>query len=298
MKGNIKLTDNKIKKLEKDFHDSRSDIMMALDREGNEIGILFEKDGINSKQAKNIFPVMTDEYKWKKKDHIKKAKEFRDRIEYIYHPENDKEHPMLSKWRLDDEARLKATLDLPFGKKILESGCSSGTISIEISKDSNVKEIVGVDIRDDAIDIANNLKKDLENSGKLSKSDGSKLAFIISTIEDLDYQNDYFDTVCAFEIFEHLVPDDFEKAILSMIRMMNPNGNFLITVPNRYPDEFYINENRTRWNAPDHKNFFNVTNLEFMLKKYFKNIIFFSINDQPYDKGVHLIAEATGIKEN
>ena len=67
MKGNIKLTDNKIKKLEKDFHDSRSDIMMALDREGNEIGILFEKDGINSKQAKNIFPVMTDEYKWKKK---------------------------------------------------------------------------------------------------------------------------------------------------------------------------------------------------------------------------------------
>ena len=294
MKGNIKLTENELNKLEKDFNNSESDVMIALDRQGNEIDILF---GVSQK-AKKIFPVMIDKYEWDRVEHIKRAKEFRDRIEYIYHPEDDKGNPQLAKWRIDDESRIKKTKILPYGRKVLESGCSSGTISIEIAKDSNVKEVVGVDIRDDAIDIAGYLQKDLENKNELTKTDSEKLKFISSAIEDLNYKNGYFDTVCAFEIFEHLVPDDFEKAILSMIRMMNPNGNFLITVPNRYPDEFYINENRTRWNAPDHKNFFNVTNLEFMLKKYFKNIIFFSINDQPYDKGVHLIAEATGIKEN
>ncbi|MDP7367443.1 MAG: class I SAM-dependent methyltransferase [Candidatus Pacebacteria bacterium] len=290
MINDIKLTDNELNKLKKDFNDSGSDIMIALDREGNEIRTLFKKDKTDSK-SKKIFPVMVDKYEWGRTEHIKKAKEFRDRIEYIYTPEGDKGNPQLAKWRLDDEARIKTTKTLPYGEKVLESGCSSGTVSIEIAKNSKVKEVVGVDIRDDAIDIANNLKKK-----ELSELDANKLTFVVSAIEDLDYKSGYFDTVCAFEIFEHLVPDDFEKAILSMIRMMNKDGNFLIAIPNRYPDEFYINENRTRWNAPDHKNFFSVTSLEFILRKYFKNVRFFSINNQSYEKGVHLIAEATGIK--
>lgn len=280
--------------LKKIFEDSGADVMIALNRAGDEGEILFGKK--EDEKGQKIFPIMTEEYEWGREDQIKGAKEFRDRIEYIYHPEDDDSHPMMSTWRLDDTARIDVTKKLPFGKKVLESGCSSGTVTIEIAKLDKVELAVGVDIRDDAIEIANNLVDGLANKGELKKDVVKKLEFVVGAMEDLTYPDESFDSVCSFEVLEHLTPEDFEKAVPNLIRLMKPDGNFFVSLPNRYPDDFYVKAGRTRWNAPDHKNFFSKTSLEYLLKKYFNNVIFYPIDGRATDKGVYLMCECRNIK--
>ena len=267
------------------------DMIVGLDRSGKEISLLAIKDGITPEKAQKIFPVVVDEYEWTREEQIRRAQEFRDRIEYIYSPENDVSHPMLSTWRLDDTARIKTTLAMPYGEKVLETGCSSGTVSIEIAKLSQVKEVVGNDLRSDAITTAKDLLAKLVDEGKISKEDSAKIHFEVVAVEDLKYPSEYFDTVCAYEILEHLVIADFHNALVSMSRLLKKDGRFFMSVPNRYPDAFYTESKRMRWPAPDHKNYFSKESLEYLLKKYFKTIIFHSVDGRPTDKGVYLFAE-------
>jgi 2-polyprenyl-3-methyl-5-hydroxy-6-metoxy-1,4-benzoquinol methylase len=287
----------KMKSVEVDYGEmldiSKADLIVGLDRWGNEIAALASKNGISRKKAVKIFPVVIDQYEWSRKEQIKHAQEFRDRIEYIYSPENDSSHPMLSTWRLDDTARLKATLALPFGKKVLETGCSSGTVTIEIAKLPQTIEVVGIDLRPDAIQTAKNLVAKLTKEGKLDSKDAGKIKFQVSSVEDL-YCKSQFDNVCAFEILEHLVSSDFHKALKNMGNLLKDDGTFFMSVPNRYPDEFYVKTNRIRWQAPDHKNYFSKESLTYLLKDYFEKVIFYSLDNQPVDKGVYLLVEARG----
>lgn len=273
---------------------SGADAVVGLDRHGGEISVLAIRPGMSREHATRFFPVVMYQYAWSRDKQVKGAQEFRDRIEYIYSPENDSSHPMLATWRLDDTTRLETTLSLPFGKKVLEAGCSSGTVSIEIAKLPQVEEVVGVDIRQDAIAIAEELLKKLVPRREISSSEVSKIHFKVSAIEDLDYPAGYFDSVCAFEILEHLVINDFHQAMKNMLHLLHPTGTFFISVPNRYPDQFYITANRARWNAPDHKNYFSRESLTYLLRGYFKEIVFHTIDDQPTDKGVYLFAEGRG----
>ncbi len=275
---------------------SGADIVVGVDRHGNEISVLAQRQGVTRETAGRIFPLVIDEYEWSREEQVKRAQEFRDRIEYIYSPENDSTHPMLATWRLDDTARLKTTLALPFGKKVLETGCSSGTVAIEIAKLAGVKEVVGIDLRPDAISTANELLNTLCTQGKISAEDAAKVRFEVSAIEDLKSADGYYDSVCAFEVLEHLTVADFHKAMANMLRLLSPNGAFLMSVPNRYPDVFYTDAKRARWNAPDHKDYFSKESLEWLLKPYFKEVTFHPVDNRPVDKGVYLFAEGRGKK--
>lgn len=275
---------------------TNADVVVGVDRSGNEVSVLAAKKGVTREKAVNVFPVVIDEYEWTREEQIKRAQQFRDRIEYIYSPENDSTHPMLATWRLDDTARLKTTLALPFGKKVLETGCSSGTVAIEIAKLKTVQEVVGIDLRPDAIATANGLLATLRTQGNISAEDAGKVRFEVSAIEDLASADGYYDSVCAFEVLEHLTLTDFHKAMANMLRLLSPSGAFLMSVPNRYPDAFYTEAKRARWNAPDHKDYFSKESLEWLLKPYFKEVTFHSVDNRPVDKGVYLFAEGRGKK--
>lgn len=275
---------------------TNADIVVGVDRTGNEVSVLASKNGVTRDTATNIFPVVVDEYEWTREEQIKRAQQFRDRIEYIYSPENDSTHPMLATWRLDDTARLKTTLALPFGAKVLETGCSSGTVTIEIAKLPQVSEVVGIDLRPDAIATADGLLNTLRTQGKISTSDAAKVRFEVSAIEDLKTTDGYYDSVCAFEVLEHLTISDFHNAMKNMLRLLSPAGTFFMSVPNRYPDQFYTDAKRSRWNAPDHKNYFSKESLEWLLTPYFGQVTFHSVDDRPVDKGVYLFAEGKGKK--
>ncbi len=273
-----------------------ADIVVGVDRTGNEVSVLAARKGVTRETATNIFPVVVDEYEWSREEQIKRAQQFRDCIEYIYSPENDSTHPMLATWRLDDTARLKTTLALPFGGKVLETGCSSGTVTIEIAKLPQVREVVGIDLRPDAIATANELLHSLRAKGNISTADAQKVRFEVSAIEDVKTADGSYDSVCAFEVLEHLTIADFHKAMTNMLRLLLPEGAFLMSVPNRYPDQFYTDAKRARWNALDHKDYFSKESLEWLLKPYFKQVTFHSVDGRPVDKGVYLFAEGRGKK--
>ncbi len=268
------------------FQESEANTLITLNRDGSEQELVDELAALERKE----FPFVAEEYAWSREEQLARAEEFRDRIEYIYHPEGDAENHNLPRWRLDDTARLETTRTLPFGSRVLEAGCSSGTVSIEIAKVPSVRAVVGIDIRPSAILHAEALRAELLASGALSSADARKIIFRVKAIEELAVE-ELYDTVCAFEVLEHLTPNAFDGAVQQLVRLMKPEGNFLMSVPNRYPDQSYVAENRTRWNAPDHKNFFSKWSLETLLKQHFKEVRFFSVANRPVERGVYLCAE-------
>ena len=128
-------------------------------------------------------------------------------------------------------------------------------------------------------------------AGHLTENQFCKILFDVGTTETVSYERESFDVVCAFELLEHIVPWEFDSVINSLIRFMKINGKMMITVPNRYPHRRYIEAGRSRWKAPDHKNFFSQLSLEFFLKKHFKEVKFLTVSGKSPSCGVHLFAE-------
>jgi len=200
-----------------------------------------------------------------KEKHVRQAEKYRDRIgDRLFHPENvpyDQEHLIK-----DDIKRVKRILELPFGKKVLDVGCSDGTVTIEIAKKWNCKEIIGMDVSPSAI------KEAKETLKKLKPPIRKRISFLQGFIEDLNFPEDYFDTVSACETLEHIDKGQLKPAMDNLVRMLKKNGNMIVTVPNRHPAKKYIQQKRDRWNWPTHYNFFTAERLKKLLGKYLKKV--------------------------
>jgi len=55
------------------------------------------------------------------------------------------------------------------------------------------------------------------------------LPIIKGDVLNLDFPNDSFDLVCAFDVIEHV--EDDERALREMLRICRPGGHILLTVP-------------------------------------------------------------------
>lgn len=131
-----------------------------------------------------------------------------------------------------DSANLKYLIILknlfPKGiknKKILEVGVGGkGGIIINL-KDEN--RVFGIDVSDSAILYAGEL--------------GLKIEKVNLDIEKLPYEDNYFDIVFAFEVFEHFANP--QHAIEELSRVIVDNGNLIISAPNpltyHWPRLFY-----------------------------------------------------------
>lgn len=93
-------------------------------------------------------------------------------------------------------------------KKVLEIGIGDATVGSYLKKNTNI-DYLSLDI---AIDLKPNIVGDLK-----------KLPFLDNT----------FDTVCAFEVLEHLPFDAFEESIKELIRVSRKN--LLISLPHFGP---------------------------------------------------------------
>ena len=233
---------------------------------------------------------MNEVEKFSKRKHIEEAEKYRDRIgDRLYHPENvepDKKHLIG-----DDIQRAKRVLELPCGEIVLDVGCSDGTLTIEIAKKWNPKKIIGVDISLSAI------REAKEKRRKMQPSLREKISFLQRFIEDLDFPDNYFDTIYACETLEHTGPGRLEIALNNLVRMLKKNGNMVITVPNREPAEKYVKQNRARWDWPAHHHFFTIFNLRNLLKKYFVNVRFYPLyNGEKAKESIFLICNCTAKK--
>jgi 2-polyprenyl-3-methyl-5-hydroxy-6-metoxy-1,4-benzoquinol methylase len=176
-------------------------------------------------------------------------------------------------------------------------GASDGSVSIKIAHQKKIKEILAIDIRQSAILDGKKLIKDLIKKGELKKTIADKIKFKKCAIENLPDNIGQFDSVCAYEIFEHLSPWDMMLVFKHIYKFIKPKGKLFISVPNRFPDEKYNKEGRSRWKWFDHRNFFSLASLELLLTCFFKSVKFYPLySDENPEKSLYLIAECYGKK--
>ncbi len=228
--------------------------------------------------------------KFSKKKHEEEAERYRDRIgDRLFNPDRvdpDKKHLIQ-----DDIQRVNRVLQLPCGKIVLDVGCSDGSVTIEIAKKWLPEKIVGVDIAGSAIREAKERKRKLEPFLR------KRISFLKKFIEDLNFPDDYFDTIYACETLEHIAQGRLEIAVDNLVRMLKKEGNMIVTVPNRDPAEKYVKENRARWDWPTHYRYFYLHTLKDFLSRYFTNIEFFPLyDDEQPSESIYLICNCTGKK--
>lgn len=241
---------------------------------------------MGSKRRQKMLATLPSDVKLK---HTKDAETYRDRIgDRLYHPERvepDKVHLIK-----DDIRRVKVILSIrPSGDRFLDVGCSDGSVTLEIAKTWRPKKIIGIDVAPSAIKEAKEKLKHVEED--IRKRVKFKLAFI----EELDFPDNYFDTIYACETLEHIAPGMFRTAFSNILRMLKDKGKLIISVPNRYPDRKYVAEKRARWKWPTHYRCFSFSSLRKLLKKHFSEIEFIPLYDgEKPSKSIYLICVCSG----
>jgi len=99
-------------------------------------------------------------------------------------------------------------------KSILEIGCGSGNVLLEIEKNRPDMNMFGSDIFVKGLNIT---KKRATNS-YLFQMDAETMSF-----------ENVFDVICAFDVVEHIEND--ELVLKNLYRAVKPNGGILLTVP-------------------------------------------------------------------
>jgi SAM-dependent methyltransferase len=105
--------------------------------------------------------------------------------------------------------------------KILEIGCGIGTVVNELSRKGH--DIIGIDISGEAIEYGRNKYGDIRLE--------------VQAAEILPYENESFDVVLSFDLFEHIA--EIDKHISEVRRVLRPGGYYLFQTPNRYSNIIY-----------------------------------------------------------
>ena len=100
---------------------------------------------------------------------------------------------------------------------VLDLGCGAGHGSNMLAK--KYKKVVGVDISEEAIGYA-------KNNWSLPN-----IEFVIGNSMDLPFEDNSFDVVASFEVFEHL--NDWKKFLSEIKRVLKPKGIVYISTPNK-----------------------------------------------------------------
>ncbi len=105
--------------------------------------------------------------------------------------------------------------------RILEIGCGIGTVVYELSEKGH--DIAGIDISGEAIDY-----------GRKKYSD---MHLEVQAAETLPYEDESFEVVLSFDLFEHIAAID--KHISEVRRVLRPGGYYLFQTPNKCSNIIY-----------------------------------------------------------
>jgi len=122
----------------------------------------------------------------------------------------------------EERGNLKTNLEflaetnlLKPGNKILEIGCGIGSVVAELTTQGY--DVTGTDISRQAI------------SYGLKKYGNIKLD--VQTAEELQFENETFDIVLSFDLFEHIARID--RHVSEVFRVLGPGGYYLFQTPNK-----------------------------------------------------------------
>jgi len=116
---------------------------------------------------------------------------------------------------------------------VLEAGCGSGLISLELARKRNLKRLVLLDIHEDILEKArNNFNKFKINA-----------EFMLGDVQNLPFRNESFDLVFNEGVIEHL--DDMERGVKEMARVSKKY--VICLIPNYYNILWRIEKRWKRW---------------------------------------------------
>jgi ubiquinone/menaquinone biosynthesis C-methylase UbiE len=104
-------------------------------------------------------------------------------------------------------------------KKVLDIGCGYGWFELNALK-RGVKEMAGIEIS----------KEDLKTAKNSIKN--KKVIFKVGGALEVPFENNYFDTVVAWEVIEHIPKTTEDRMFKEVFRVLKKNGVFYLSTPN------------------------------------------------------------------
>lgn len=137
-----------------------------------------------------------------------------------------------------------------FAGRICDIGCNIGMSSLFAARDPKVKQVVGVDVYDGAIEAA-------RRYASFAKLD-DKVTFIVQdfTLECSQLEAESFDGAISFHVLEHIYPEDLDLFTTNLWRILKVGGKVLISIP------FMRN-----YNSPEHVTYFDKDTLHALFTK-------------------------------
>jgi 2-polyprenyl-3-methyl-5-hydroxy-6-metoxy-1,4-benzoquinol methylase len=172
--------------------------------------------------------------------------------------------PNPNSWRNHPNGSLLNIYSEIIRGKVLDFGCNHGSCSFLICENNNVTNVIGLDLNEEAINVANETKKEINES---------KINFISENILDVTF-NEQFDTIISFHTLEHIYPEDVDEVLDKLYNSLTIGGYFIISIPYEHAFD----------DGTQHVAFYNENTLSDLFKKHnFKTIE--CLNDNRHGEG-------------
>jgi len=154
--------------------------------------------------------------------------------------------------------------------RVADFGCNHGACTIISARNSNIKTIVGIDINQESILVAENLLTNCNEPIEVK----NKVRYQVGDLTNLNRISDnYFDSATCFHTLEHIYVEDYNKVFSEWKRVIKDGGHFIVSVP-------YLNA----YDDPCHVNYFDENNLsELFTQQGFEVVECYRDNREGFD---------------
>ena len=154
--------------------------------------------------------------------------------------------------------------------RVADFGCNHGACTIIAARNTNIKSIVGIDINEESILVAENLLSNCNESLEVK----SKVRYQVGDLTNLNRISDnYFDSATCFHTLEHIYQEDYNIVFSEWKRVIKDGGHFIVSVP-------YLRA----YDDPCHVNYFDENNLsELFTQQGFEVVECYRDNREGFD---------------
>ncbi len=142
--------------------------------------------------------------------------------------------------------------------RVIEIGAGEGHVSQKVIDRFPDAQFYLTDVYDDRLDLSKKLLSQKPN-----------VHFQFEDINNIQFEDDYFDLIICCEVLEHI--DNYQKGLNEIYRVLKPEGLFLASVP-REPIWRVLNMIRLKYlkdmgNTPTHVNHWSSVGFRKLIKK-------------------------------
>jgi GT2 family glycosyltransferase/2-polyprenyl-3-methyl-5-hydroxy-6-metoxy-1,4-benzoquinol methylase len=124
--------------------------------------------------------------------------------------------------------------------RVADFGCNHGACTIIAARNANIKSIIGIDINQESILVAENLLSNCNEPIEVK----SKVRYQVGDLTNLNRISDnYFDSATCFHTLEHIYQEDYNSVFSEWKRVIKDGGHFIVSVPylRAYDDPCHVN---------------------------------------------------------